>query len=178
MLYMRGRQGLHESSRALAAFSLYLDMGPERSFEKLCVAHPELNLRNLKYWSNTFGWQARVRQYDLEVAAAAAERSKQHQLEAMESRRNERLAAAKTIRKSALDGLEILTPRQLAEHAVDIVRMLDYADRTERLDYGEATDRLDVRNRTTEELIAELAAIEAAEKAYRLGISEAEDGAR
>lgn len=63
-----------ETPRAIAAFALYCEMGPgTRSLAKLQVELAKQNqpaqLKTLKTWSRSFGWQKRVSEYDMSVAA-------------------------------------------------------------------------------------------------------------
>ena len=131
--------------RALAD---YLAQTPPRSLERLVeryrsgteVGPPTRRLGTLKEWSRRYGWQERVREHEAQIAREAADRLRAERLADLERRRARRLKGADSVRDIAMDALADLLPDEPA----DVVRMLKYADDTERLETGEATSRVDV----------------------------------
>ena len=65
-------QQARESSKAFAAFSLYLSLGPQRSLAAVAqkVAKSQ---QLLKRWSSKFEWPARVQAYDAHLAIVERE---------------------------------------------------------------------------------------------------------
>jgi len=66
-----------ESKEAFQAFTIYRDMGPSRSIDKVAIAlHPEKEQEGggraaygrLFEWSSRYRWVARAREYDIEQA--------------------------------------------------------------------------------------------------------------
>jgi hypothetical protein len=68
-----GKKQPRETGKAIAAFAVYCEMGPNRSLVKLQVELTKREqyaaLKTIKWWSRTFGWQKRVLDYDMTMAA-------------------------------------------------------------------------------------------------------------
>jgi hypothetical protein len=86
---------MRESSRARAAFTAYLALGPGRSLERLAATYqtctkpapPTRHLTTLKQWSAAHRWQERVMQHERELAASAAHQADEERLAELSRRR-------------------------------------------------------------------------------------------
>src|SRR3954469_1911457 len=131
-----------ESSKAFAAFNLYLSLGPQRS---LAAVAQKLSKSGqlLKRWSRKFEWPARVQAYDGHLAivereaaealarANAAEREKRKQkvLDEEWELHNDAIRAAKV-------ALERFHERGKGATLGDAARMLEIASKLGRLSSG------------------------------------------
>jgi hypothetical protein len=140
-----------ESAKAFAAFSAYLSMGPERSFEAVAQKLTKSS-RLLKRWSRRFDWPGRVRAHadrlatvEREAAEAlargkAAEWLKRQQaLRETEWEMHEKCIGAA---KKAFDAF--MSREKVYANLADISRMLEVASRLGRLASGLATDKTEV----------------------------------
>jgi hypothetical protein len=135
-------QQARESSKAFAAFTLYLSLGSQRS---LAAVAQKLSKSGqlLKRWSTKFEWPARVQAYDAHLAivereaaealarANAAEREKRKQkvLDEEWELHNEAIRAAKV-------ALERFHERGKGATLGDAARMLEIASKLGRLSSG------------------------------------------
>jgi hypothetical protein len=131
-----------ESSKAFAAFSLYLSLGPQRSLAAVAQKLAK-SQQLLKRWSTKFEWPARVQAYDAHLAivereaaealarANAAEREKRKQkvLDEEWELHNEAIRAAKV-------ALERFHERGKGATLGDAARMLEIASKLGRLSSG------------------------------------------
>lgn len=135
--------GFRESSKALAAFGVYRDLGPDRSLEKVgqkCTKSVSL----LRRWSAAHSWVARATEHDRAIEAEVAATDRNVRIADNLRRRAERLGIADNLRRVATQALDAIDVEDLAKRPADVVRMLEHANRTERLDLGETTDRSEV----------------------------------
>ena len=132
-----------ESSKALAMFDLYRDMGNNRSTAKLQqeLGRPKSYKRQLDEWSRLHNWVARAKAHDQAISDAAAEADKQARIEDAERRRLNRLRVSDGERGKAAQALALIKPEDLAKRPYAIVQMFDHADKTERLDTNQPTSR-------------------------------------
>src|SRR5947209_9333731 len=74
------RRSPGESRKAFAAFSLYLDLGPARSYQRV-AQELSVSLSLIKRWGRRWGWQERAAAWDEHLA----EKKRQAQVAAVES---------------------------------------------------------------------------------------------
>lgn len=136
-----------ESNKAFAAFSLYLNLGPERS---LATVAQELHksVTMLGRWSAKFDWPARVAAHGAHLAVVereaieAAARSKAAEWESREqSLRETEWAMHERAIAAAKRGLDAYMEREkVYANLADIARMLEIASKLGRLATGLGTD--------------------------------------
>jgi hypothetical protein len=136
-----------ESNKAFAAFSLYLNMGPQRSLDAVARQLAK-SLPLIKRWSARWDWAERVAAHAAHLAIverealeavargkAAQWEQREQQLRETEWSMHERAIAA------AKRGLEAYMKRQeVYANLADIARMLEIASKLGRLATGLGTD--------------------------------------
>lgn len=137
---------MRETSKAIAAYDLYRDMGPQRSMDALHKTYPALtpSERRLKEWSRLHGWVARARAHDQAIADASATRDKAARIADGERRRTQRLSIADAEHRIVLARLRRLVESNEQVSVLEAVKLALHADTTERLDLGEATERTEI----------------------------------
>jgi hypothetical protein len=130
-----------ESPQARQAFEAYCHQ-ERRSLRKLAdeIGVPFSTLRR---WSEKYDWQERVRQYDIEVAAAAREAARKEAARLAERR----MKHAEAMQQS---GLLIIGRARIAEMSdkearaalATAFRLLAEGMRAERLELGESTENI------------------------------------
>ena len=136
-----------ESAKAFAAFSLYLNLGPQRSLAEVAR---KLNKSEglIARWSSKFDWPARVGAYAAHLAVvereaieatvrgrAAIWESREQALKETEWAMHERAIAAA---KRGLD--DYMKREKVYANLADIARMLEIASKLGRLATGLGTD--------------------------------------
>jgi GNAT superfamily N-acetyltransferase len=134
---------LKETPRALDAYRLYESLGPARSIDAV-ARQLDKSRQLIGRWSAAHGWVERVAAYDAQVAAEAEARAREERLAEIERARKQRLQVARAARGKGVEALAAMSAQQLAHLPSGTVRLLEYADRTERLDLGEAEQRVEV----------------------------------
>ena len=143
-------QQLLESSKAFAAFSLYLSLGPQRS---LAAVGQKLGKSKvvIERWSTKFDWVSRVQAYAAHMAvvereateaiatANAAEWGKRQQ----ELRQEEWEIHAECIR-AGKEALKRFYERGKGATLGDIARILELASKLGRMASGLATDKTEI----------------------------------
>jgi len=132
-----------ESAKAFAAFSLYLNMGPERSIEAVRRKCGKCS-RLIQRWSGKFNWPARVQAHGAHLAIVEREaveavaRSKAAEWEKRETQLRETEwsmhEAAIAAAKRGLD--EYQKKEKIHANLADIARMLEIASKLGRLATG------------------------------------------
>jgi hypothetical protein len=84
----------NESARAYDAFTAYVRLGVERSFERLSQTYPK-SVPMFKRWSAQHDWVERARAYDTELSALAAEQHQARYLADLEAHRVRSTEAAR-----------------------------------------------------------------------------------
>lgn len=128
-----------ESQKAFEAFTVYRDMGAERSLMKV-VQKLNKSLQLLGRWSSKWNWVERVRLYDAEL-------DRQYRLEQEEERRKmaERHAKqAMMFQNKILERLRTIDPNRLSPS--DLIKWFDVAVKVERLSRGESTEITEVEH--------------------------------
>jgi len=139
-----------ESTKAFAAFSLYLSLGPQRS---LAVVAQKLakSQQLLKRWSTKFEWPARVQAYDAHLAvvereaaealaranAAEREKRKQQVLDEEWELHNDAIRAGR-------EALKRFYEKGKGATLGDIARMLELASTLGRLATGLSTSKTEI----------------------------------
>lgn len=130
---------MRESPRALEAYRLYESLGPQRSIDK--VAQQLAKSRPLiARWSKAHAWVERAAAYERKLAEHAAAEEAEDRRRA----RKQRLQVARGARSKGVEALTTLTAQDLARLPSALVRLLEYADSTERKDLGEPDSRVEV----------------------------------
>jgi len=136
-----------ESNKAFAAFSLYLNLGSERSLATVAQKlHKSVTM--LGRWSAKFDWAARVAAHGAHLAVVereaieAAARSKAAEWESREqSLRETEWAMHERAIAAAKRGLDAYMEREkVYANLADIARMLEIASKLGRLATGLGTD--------------------------------------
>jgi len=84
----------NESARAYDAFTAYVRLGVERSFERLSQTYPK-SVPMFKRWSAQHSWVERARAYDAALSALAAEAHQARYLQDLEAHRQRSVEAAR-----------------------------------------------------------------------------------
>jgi hypothetical protein len=140
-----------ESAKAFAAFSLYLNMGPERSLEGVRVKCGKSS-RLIQRWSSRWCWAERVEAHAghlatvereaVEVVArtkAAEWAKRQDEVRQREWEMHEKCIGAA---KKAFEAF--MAREKVYANLADIARMLEVASKLGRLASGLATDKTEV----------------------------------
>ena len=144
------------SSRRERAFTLYLELGPNRSLSdlaKLLRADPSraglrraLTLRTLENWSARYGWQQRIADIDRK---AREETEKQH-LEWVRQHRERLRQEGLLLQQRGLEWLKEKGAGEVSAH--EAIRSIDTGFKLEALALGEATQRIAVEEDEDERL--------------------------
>ena len=131
---------MKESPQAVRAFADYVNQGPRRSLERLAEEYqrspkgvPTRQLSRLKKWSRAHAWADRVLAHERQIAEEAATKARQ-----------QRLQVARAARDKGVEALAQMAPSDLARLPSAVVRLLEYADITERRDLGEPDQRVEL----------------------------------
>jgi hypothetical protein len=140
-----------ESDKAFAAFSLYLSLGPERSF--VAVAQKLRKCATvIKRWAAKFHWTERVAAYgahlaivEREAAEALARGKSAEWLKRQQSLRETEWEMHEKCIAAAKRGLDAYMEREkVYANLSDIARMLEIASKLGRLASGMPTDRTEL----------------------------------
>jgi hypothetical protein len=134
---------MRESSQAREAFDCYLSLGPQRSLAKVGQALGK-STTILERWSKAHAWQERIAAHEKKLAEQAAQEEGDERRRA----RKQRLQVARGARSKGVEALTTLTAQDLARLPSALVRLLEYADNTERKDLGEPDQRVEVAGPT------------------------------
>lgn len=128
-----------ETKKAFEAFTIYRDLGPERSIRK--VSERLRKSEALLYrWSAQYEWVDRAKDYDAEMDRLAL-------LQEVKDRKamNKRQAGqAKILQGKALEALKNIKPEEL--DIKDIIKMFVEGAKVERLARGESTENAEVKH--------------------------------
>lgn len=148
--------------RAEIIFSLYHQLGPERSLRRLHWELQALGVRiglaTIKRYSVRFGWQRRAD--DLEAEAVRRQRERTiGDLLAMQDRHAQLARALQGAGGTALQKLMTSEPRLGKMSASDIARLVEAGLKAERHAVGEATDRREIAVETWNSVTTEMVAV-------------------
>ena len=155
----------NESAKAFAAFSTYLNLGPERSLAMVAQKlHKSVTM--LGRWSAKFDWPARVAAHAAHLAAvereateAVARLKSAEWLKRQEQIREREWAMHEKALAAAERGLKAFMEREKVHaNLSDIARMLEVASKLGRLAAGMATDRTELTGEDGGPLRVELSA--------------------
>jgi hypothetical protein len=136
-----------ESSRAHAAFCIYLDMGPKRSLREAARRYYQdkcrANVGQIWRWSRRWNWVARCEAWDDYQDKLARER----QTEEIQAMRDRQAKLGVGMQGVAAQGLKAFRPEEATAH--DIVRLAAEGTKIERLARGEVTEIAEVKQETT-----------------------------
>lgn len=147
----------HEQSKAFYYFTLYRDMGPFRSLDKVYKNLDEnkaISLRQLEKYSSKYNWLERAQAYDDYLNKKKRE-SNETAILKMDKRqaedyKNLQTAILQTINKMQEQPedpeVKPLTPNKTAYFLDTCCRAYDRAAKGERLVRGETTERIDNTN--------------------------------
>jgi len=129
---------LGESARAFHAFTLYRDMGHERSVSKVAqIYRPGRNLRSLmSRWCTKYDWVKRAEAYDDHMDALSR---KQAEKEVKEMQKRH-VTLSLLLQKKAAEKLKDLQAKNLK--VPDAIKALAEGVKLERLARGEATEKI------------------------------------
>ena len=137
-----------ESPQAYGAFSIYRDMGAERSYAKvaqqLCKSKTIVNR-----WGSIWNWADRVRDWDNEIAAKVKEGVEKTATEMAQRH----LKMASMLQTKAVTALSQMSVDDLT--ARDIVALMKQGVDMERLNRGEPTEVTEGRNTVSGRMIVE-----------------------
>ena len=154
-----------ESAKAFAAFSTYLNLGPERSLAMVAQKlHKSVTM--LGRWSAKFDWPARVAAHAAHLAAvereateAVARLKSAEWLKRQEQIREREWAMHEKALAAAERGLKAFMEREkVYANLSDIARMLEVASKLGRLAAGMATDKTELTGEDGGPLRVELSA--------------------
>lgn len=118
-----------ESDKAYEAFQIYLNMGSERSLEKVnkeCTKSVSL----LKRWSSVYKWQERVTAYDNSIVEEARDAAVKETKKMVKRHIN----IAMKMQKKALEAMSNLNPREMKVTDIrDFIKLATDLERQNRL---------------------------------------------
>ena len=137
----------HEQSKAFYYFSVYRDMGPFRSIDKVSEKCQENDgedppsVRQLQRYSSKYDWQERALAYD----AYLDEKKRKANEEAIMEMNKRHAADAMEVQRLALRDMEDVTPMEDSRASIEgrrnaAVRTWEIGVKNERLARGEATE--------------------------------------
>ena len=129
-----------ETQKSFAAFTVYRDMGSERSLSKLSQKLVK-NKVTLAKWSVQWEWQERVGAWDVELDR----QGRLAQIAAVQDMNERHVILARAMLGIVARRLQSVEPGTLSPS--DVVKWADVSAKLERLARGEATDRVDIMER-------------------------------
>ncbi len=108
---------MEETGKAQAALADYLALGPSRSLAKLCqkLGKSEGYIGQLERWSSQYGWVARAKQHDAEVA----QERQQKREEAIDEMNREQSAQGRVLRNKSYERiLELMAAPRCSLYAL------------------------------------------------------------
>lgn len=139
---MAGRQiwewNGEETSPAFEAFTIYRDMGTDRTLAKVAKGLGKSGTL-IEGWSARWNWDARVKAFDAHLDAIGI-KARESEIIAMNKKH---IKIGETMQAKALQRLQRLNIDDM--DANEIRQFLDTAIKIERQARGESTDRLDIQ---------------------------------
>lgn len=131
-----------ESAQAFQAFTVYAELGPDRSNVKVAERLGKSQTL-MNRWSSWWWWVARATAYDSDLAIRAQKAAG----DAVASMRERHVQSALMLQQTALAALRQLSESDLAKlKPADIVRMFATGAEIERLSRGEPTEIVEGRD--------------------------------
>ena len=128
-----------ETPKAFEAFSIYRDMGIDRSLRKV-VQQLNKNLTTIAEWSSKYEWVDRVAAWDAEQDRIA----RLEQIKDIKKMRKRHASIAGQMLLKAAEALQIIPPDEVK--ASDVSRLVDVASKLERLSRGDVGDVIEERD--------------------------------
>ena len=110
-----------ESAQAYQAFSIYRDLGEDRSLQAVATQLSK-SLQLMKRWSKNWSWGERVRQYDDSLQREAQAKAYKKAVKELEEMQLRQIKTAVLLQKKAVQALDALDPLLIKPQ--DIVRMI------------------------------------------------------
>lgn len=135
-----------ESSRSYQCFTIYRDLGKDRSLRKAADVfyqdgeRPATNsqVNQAERWSYTFGWVSRAEAYDHHLTEKFREEQEEQRRKMLERH----ATVATMFQRKIIERLQGLSVEELSPGV--LARWLEVAVKVERLSRGEATERAEV----------------------------------
>lgn len=128
-----------ESSKAYEAFSIYRDMGIQRSLSKV-ADELQKSATLINRWSRTHNWVERAAAWDAEQDRVVREQ----QLQDIKKMRKRHASLAEAMILKAATALQRIPADEIK--ASDISRMVETASKLERISRGDVGDVIEERN--------------------------------
>lgn len=128
-----------ETPKAFEAFSIYRDMGIDRSLRKV-VQQLNKNLTTIAEWSSKYEWVDRVAAWDAEQDRIA----RLEQIKDIKKMRKRHASIAGQMLLKAAEALQIIPADEVK--ASDVSRLVDVASKLERLSRGDVGDVIEERD--------------------------------
>lgn len=110
-----------ESAQAYQAFSIYRDLGEDRSLQAVATQLSK-SLQLMKRWSKNWSWGERVRQYEDSLQREAQAKAYKKAVKELEEMQLRQIKTAVLLQKKAVQALDALDPLLIKPQ--DIVRMI------------------------------------------------------
>ena len=131
-----------ETTKAYEAFSIYRDMGRERSIVKVSeVLNKSGSL--ISRWSGQHAWVSRAAEWDDEQDRIERERAQKEQAKAIRDMRKRHADIATAMLIKAAKALQRIPDDEIK--AVDVSRMVDTASKLERISRGDVGEVVEER---------------------------------
>ncbi len=117
-----------ESAPAYEAFSIYRDMGAERSLQAVATRLSK-SLPLMKRWSRAWSWGERVRQYEDSLQREAQAKAYQKAVNSLAEMQTRHIKTAVLMQKIAVQALDALDPATLTPQ--DIARLIKEGSKLE-----------------------------------------------
>lgn len=123
-----------ETSKAFAAFTVYRNMGPERSLDKVRqeLGRPSGYTRHLEKWSSEHDWVERAEAYDESIIAEASQQVRDDQVSEVEEMIDRHQSLTKMVQKilaPAMRYLDSLEIEEVMPQDPDLEDVLDYSNK-------------------------------------------------
>lgn len=128
-----------ETPKAFEAFSIYRDMGIDRSLRKV-VQHLNKNLTTIAEWSSKYEWVDRVAAWDAEQDRIA----RLEQIKDIKKMRKRHAGIASQMLLKAAEALQNLDPEEIK--AQDVSRLVDIGSKLERISRGDVGEVVEERD--------------------------------
>lgn len=128
-----------ETSKAWEAFSIYRDMGADRSHAKLSQRLSK-NTRTIAEWSKKYEWVKRAAAWDAEQDRIA----RQSQIDEIKKMRKRHADLASAMLVKAARALQRIPEDEIK--ATDVSRMVETASKLERISRGDAGEVVEERD--------------------------------
>ena len=133
---------LDESSKAYEAFSIYRDMGIQRTLGKVAAKLKKSDTL-IARWSRTYGWVERAAAWDAEQDRLQREEIRKLQIEEIKKMRKRHAKLASDMLVKAAKALQKIPEEEIKP--VDVSRMVETASKLERISRGDVGEVIEER---------------------------------